>query len=71
MDANMRFLISQVREDIAGLKVDIVKVLDQHETEIEELKRNQTAWAGKIAGGAFVLVLVIEVGAKIVSGIFR
>lgn len=64
-------LFQALREDIAGLKLDVVKVLDRHESDIEQLKNSQRDWAGRIAGASFILVLLIEIGVQIVAGAFR
>lgn len=58
-----RMLFEALREDIRSLKVDVTAVILRHEQEIEELR--EFKW--RVAGGLAVVVVLFQVGLKLVE----
>ena len=58
-----RMLFEALREDIAALKQDVTAVIVRHEQEIDELR--EFKW--RVAGALAVVVVIFEVGAKLLG----
>ena len=58
-----RMLFEALREDIRSLKRDVTSVIVRHEREIDELR--EFKW--RVAGGLAVVVIVFQLGAKLVE----